>query len=156
MANKLYKFEIDAGTVNKISTLLLPLDPHKGKGFRIEKMWISVRDLDAIAAADQIGIQFATVDGKGGDPTDFEQIDSQYEIFTKLFDFHLAEAALTNLIDPQIEMEIDGIEGTFLDCSDKNYAAAVITGQDGELPMQVKILGGYVNKMPDDFKFNTF
>lgn len=157
MGNKLYKFEIDAGTVNKINSLLLPLDSKKGAGFRIEKAWISVRDLDAIVATDAIGFQLTSnVDKKGGDLTDFEELHSQYEIYTECYDFHLAEAAIVDLIDPQIVMPLRDIIGTILDCSEKNYANAIITGQDGALPMQVKFLGQYVNKGQDDFKYNVF
>ena len=108
MGNRLYKFEIDApATVNKTKSYLLPLDKNKGLAFRIEKMWIAVASLDAIAAADQIGIQFGKLERN--EETTFYSIDSEYEIFTKVFDFHLAEAALTNLFDPQVEMEIGAI-----------------------------------------------
>ena len=127
MTNKLYKLTIDApATLNKVKSLLMALDKSLGQSFRIEKLWISVPALDAIAAADLIGFQISKL--SQNENAALYDIDSEYEIFTKVFTFHLAEAAITSLLTPDVEMEVPGIAGTLLDCSEKNYLNALVTG----------------------------
>lgn len=155
MTNKLYKLAIDVpATLNKSKSLLMSLDKNEGKMFRIEKMWLQVV-LDAIAATDQIIFQLSTL--AQDEKTALYDIVSEYEIFTKVFDFHLGEAALTGLEDPTIAIEVDGIEGTLLDCSEKNYLCALVLGQAGATAtVKVKILGQYVRTEIEDWNFNKF
>ena len=155
MTNKLYKLAIDApATLHKAKSLLMALDKDDGKMFRIEKMWISVV-LDAIAAADALQFQISKL--SQNEATTLYPLDSEYEIFTKIWDFHLAEAALTNLEDPSICIEVTGIEGTLLDCSEKNYLTVLALGQAGATAAsKIKILGQYVRTEIEDWNFNKF
>lgn len=155
MTNKLYKLAIDApATLNKAKSLLMALDKDDGKMFRIEKMWISIV-LDAIAAADEVTFQISKL--SQNEQTTLYALDSEYEIFTKKWDFHLAEAAITNTIDPTVEMEIEGIAGTLLDCAEKNYLTVLALGQTGATAAsKVKILGQYVRTEIEDWNFNKF
>jgi glucuronate isomerase len=156
MGFKLYKFEIDApATVNKTKSYLMPLDKNIGTRFRIRRMWIAVPSLDAIAAADELAIQFHRSSARDELTTLLSIIDEN-EIFTKKFDFHLAEAALTILDDPSIEIEVPGIEGTLLNCSDKNYLTRLVTGQGAAKVTYVKILGQYENADAEDWNHNQF
>lgn len=156
MGNKLYKFAIDApATVNKTKSYLLPLNKNDGEGFRIEKMWIQSPDLDAIAATDRIIVQFSTL-ARNEETTVFEII-SEYEIFTHVFDFHLAEAAIESLVDPTVCMEVPDVVGTIFDCGKKNYITHLQTGQDGAIDLNVKILGQYIGKGEiEDWNYNVF
>ena len=156
MTNKIYKLTIDVpATLNKVKSLLMALDKSLGQMFRIEKCWISVPALDAIAATDSVGFQLSKL--SQNENAALYDIDSEYEIFTKIFDFHLGEAALTNLSDPNIEVEIPGIAGTLLNCSEKNYLNSLCLGQAAATAsMHVKILGQYVRTDVDDWNFNKF
>jgi len=154
MGFKLYKFTIDAPTtVNKTKSYLMPLDKTIGTRFRIKRMWLAVPGLDAITATDQIGIQIHRSSTRNEETT-FLSIVDENEIFTKVFDFHLAEAALTNLYDPSVEIEVPNIEGTLLNCSDKNYMTRLVTGQAAAKVTYVKILGQYENADAEDWNHN--
>lgn len=157
MADKLYPFTIDAPTtLNKTKSLLLPLDKQKGKSFRINRLFIEVPDLDAIAAADTVGVMASTVE-HNEQATLLEAGLNNGLIMKQTLDFHLAEAAITqliNLVDDLVELK--NFRGTFLDTSVKNYLTHLITGQDGAIDMNIVIEGGYTSKDKDDWQYNTF
>jgi hypothetical protein len=155
MTNKLFKLAIDVpATLNKAKSLLMALDKNEGKMFRIEKMWLSVV-LDAIAATDSVEFQISSL--SQNEATSLYALDSEYEIFTKIWDFHLGEAALTGLDDLTICAEVPGIEGTLLDCSEKNYLTVLALGQAGATASaKIKILGQYVRTEIEDWNFNKF
>ena len=155
MTNKLFKLAIDVpATLNKAKSLLMSLDKNEGKMFRIEKMWLSVV-LDAIAAADSVEFQISAL--SQNEATTLYALDSEYEIFTKVWDFHLAEAAITQTDDLTRCVEVPGIEGTLLDCSEKNYLTILALGQAGATASsKIKILGQYVRTDIEDWNFNKF
>lgn len=155
MTNKLFKLAIDApATLNKAKSLLMALDKNEGKMFRIEKMWLSVV-LDAIVATDSLQFQISAL--SQNEATSLYPLDSEYEIFTKIWDFHQAEADIPNLVDPTVAIEVEGIEGTLLDCSEKNYLTILALGQAGATAAaKIKILGQYVRTEIDDWNFNKF
>lgn len=156
MADKLYPFAIDApATVNKTKSYLLPLDKSQGPSFRINRLWIQVPDLDAIAAEDKIHVQLSTQNQN--ETTALLECINDEHIMTQVFDFHLAVAALTNLEDFNFGLvECPNMAGIFLDCSVKNYITHLIIGQDGAIDMNVVIEGGYTSKDKQGFNFNTF
>lgn len=142
----MYKFDLDAApTVNEVGSTKITLDTTKGSSFYIEKLWIAVPNLDAIAATDQIGFQLSTKNQN--DEAALYDIESEYEIMTEFFDFHLAEAALTNLKDPTKEVECQNFRG--VQVPREFYMNHLITGQDGAIGMKVKIKGNYMNKALD-------
>ena len=155
MTNKIYKLTIDApATLNKAKSLLMSLDKNLGSMFRIEKCWIEPT-LDAIAAADSFVFQLSKL--SQNEAASLYGIESEYEIFTHGVDFHLAEAAITSLVAPDVAYEIPGIEGTLLDCSEKNYLNFLALGQAGATAVcHVKILGQYVKTSIEDWNFNKF
>jgi len=155
MTNRLYKFLIDApATAEKCKSLLMALDKNQGPMFRIEKAWIQAKEMDAIVATDQLGFQISLQ--SQNENAALLDIDSEYEIFTRVWDFHLAEAAITTLDDPNTCMEIDGIAGTLLECNKKNYLTAIQIGAGAaDQTTRVKILGQYVSTNVDDWNYNT-
>lgn len=156
MTNKLYKFEIDApATADKVKSLLLGLDKSKGNMFRIERAWVAMPNMDAIAAGDTQGFQISTL--SQNENSALLAIDSEYEVFTWFREIALAEAALVNNEESiRKYFEIPGIEGTLLECNKKNYLNAICTGQDAaDVATKVKILGQYVSTNIDDWNYNA-
>lgn len=146
MAFKIYKFEIEAPTTaTKVKGFPLPLDTSKGNTFRIKKAWVNYDGAAAIAAADQMGIQIHY--GNRDEQAAFLDLNSENEIFTDLYDFHLAEAALTELYDPLVCLPIRDIEGTRLETNKKNIISQLVTGTVGGTAkkMFVKLLAQYEN-----------
>lgn len=155
MTNSLFKFSIGAApTVNQAATLEIIPDSKKGNMFRIEGGHIAVPDLDAIAATDQIQFQIATQDQN--DAAALYDIASQYEVYTECYDFHLAEAAITQLDDPTKKLELRKIEGTLLESGKRYYLTSLITGQDGAIGMKVCLFGHYVATEVDDWHNSKF
>lgn len=155
MTNKLYKFLIDAPTTaEKCKSLLLPLDKGMGSMFRIEKMWIQGKEMDAMIAGDLIGIQVSLQ--SQNENAALLDIDSEYEIFTYVWKIHLAEATNPGFDDPNKCLEVPGIEGTLLECNKKNYLTAIQIGAGAaDQTTRVKILGQYVSSNVDDWNYNT-
>jgi hypothetical protein len=154
MTNKLYKFEIDApATAEKCKSLLMSLDKNQGPMFRIEKAWIQCPELDAIAAADTVAFQISLQ--SQNENSDILEISSEYEVFTHVWDFHLAEAAITSTIDMNRCVEIPDIVGTMLECNKKNYLTCMQTGAGAaDQTTNIKILGQYVSTNIDDWNYN--
>lgn len=147
----LFKLKVDADTVNKVQSLLIPLDPKKGQGFRISRAWIQ-HNLDAIAAADRMVFNIATQKKAGLDVSDLPDINSEYNIFTKPYDFHLAEAAITNLEDPTVSLEIDGIDGVYLQCNENNYINFIAEGQAAAKDLFVCFYASYTDSGNPEYK----
>lgn len=157
MADKLYPFVIDAPTtVNKSKSLQLPLDKNSGDSFRINRLFIEVPDLDAIAATDEVGVMLST--SQHNEQSSLLEAGLNNGLIMKEnLDFHLAEAAITSLIDLNNSLtELRNFRGVFLDTSIKNYITHLITGQDGAIDMNVVIEGGYTSKDKEDWHYNTF
>lgn len=156
MADKMYPIVIDAPTtVNKTKSYQLPLNVNEGKSFRINRLFIQSPDLDAIAAADQIGIMLSKV--AHNEQTSFLECISNEYIMSQILDFHLAEAALTGLDDPNNGLvELTNFRGVFLNCSIANYITQLQTGQDGAIDMNVLIEGGYTSKDKSDYSNAKF
>ncbi|KKM75435.1 hypothetical protein LCGC14_1390230 [marine sediment metagenome] len=154
---KLYPFIIDAPTtVNKTQSLLLPLDKSRGKSFRINRLFIEVPALDVIAAADTIRIMLSTIEHK--EQTSLLTSGTKNGLIMKeSIDFHLAEVALTSLVDFNFGLvELKNFREIFLDVSVKNYITHLISGQDGAIACNVVIEGNYTGADKDDYEFNTF
>lgn len=141
-----YKFNLDpAPTVNEVGSTKFNLDTQKGRSFYVEKLWIAAPDLDAIAAADQVAFQLSKK--SQNDEATLYDIENDQEIMTEFLDFHLAEAALTNLKDPSKEVELENFRGLML--PKEFYMNHLITGQDAAIGMYVKIKGNYSDKELD-------
>lgn len=157
MADKLYPFVVDApATVNKSKSLLLPLDKALGSSFRINRLFIETPELDAIAATDVVGVMLSKVE-HNEQTTFLESGQNNGLIMKESLDFHLAEAAITNLLNLNDGMvELKNFRGVFLETNQKNYITHLITGQDGAINMNITIEGGYTKPSKEDWNYNTF
>lgn len=161
--NKLFKFEISAnGTADKVNGLEFVPDKQLGKGFRIEKAWISFPDSDAEVTGDTKGFQISTKSLDGD--ADLLDIDSEYEVYTYK---HVVEALGTNgnyaiKSDMNLCIPIPDISGTVLKSGKKYFFNQLCTGQDAaDVECKVKLLAQYVNPKNvsadelDDWHYNT-
>jgi hypothetical protein len=145
MANPEYKFKIDApATVNKVKGLEVVPDSSKGRSFRIEHGAISIPSLDALATGDTVQFQISIQDQN--ENAALYEINDENEVYT-----HALKATFTQLDeglvpDPQKKIILPDISGIHLISGQKYYFNQLITGQDGALPMYVKLRGSYVNK----------
>lgn len=151
----LYKRKINAPTtVNKVKSEQVQLDKELGRGFRIEKAWLSIPSADTIVAGDKIGFQITTEDRS--EEADLLDINDEQEVFTYMethTDYGTAGVAIKETI--RDGFEIPGIAGTMLDLSMSNYWNVLITGQDGAIESYIKVLGNFVDKGFDKFHYNT-
>ena len=141
-----YKFELDVpSTLNKVHSKPINLTTSKGNSFYVEKLWIAAV-MDAIAAADQLILQFSTK-SQNGEAAVYD-IESEYEIMTECLDYHLAEAAITNLKDPTIEVELVNFRDLML--PKEFYMNLLVLGQAGATASaSIKIKGNYMDKTLD-------
>lgn len=158
MADKLFPFVIDApATLNRSKSYAIPLDKAQGKSFRINRLFIEIPELDAaIAAEDTVGLELSTTEQN--EKTALLTAGSNNTLIMKeSLNFHLALIAITSLVDLKLGLvELQNFRGIFLDCSVKNYLTHLVTGQDGGIPVNIVIEGGYTSKTKDDWHYNTF
>lgn len=151
MGNKIYKAEISApATANKVKSLEFVPDKQKGKGFRIEKLWIAFPSRDAAATGDKIGFQISTQ--SQNENAALLEIDSEYEVFTKsLIENVLGTNGSHQTFDnPEECIPIPSIEGTMLKSGKKYYFNSIVTGQDAaDIVTKLKFLAQYVNPKDD-------
>lgn len=150
--DKLFKFKIDApGTVNQVSAISFTPDSNKGVAFRVTKGEISVPAMDAIADGDKVEFQITRVEDQSTGTALYE-INSEHEVYTHAIEYNVlgTNGSITKEdVRKCHPLPRDEIDGVLLKSGMKHYFHQFITGQDGALPMYLKLWGKYVQEVDD-------